>query len=400
MKTCVLEVDLARRVADRAGLGGYDRARIVLRYGHRVIGEVTLPVEEGLLLGSAIQIAVNDSKDLSRRLSATILEERITASRTKLPLPTWTLVICTRDRPEMLRRCLSSVFATQPTYGQVVVVDNASSSGETQAVAAEFPVVYVSEDRPGLNRARLLGARVASGDVVVYADDDTVASEGWIEGLLEQFEGARVGAVTGLTMPFELETDAQELFEVYGGFGKGFERREYELASLSPSNAGAVGSGANMAFRRDLILSEGHFEPKLDLGTPSKTGGDTYALYRIMRAGFRVVYTPDALNWHVHRRTREELRRTLAGYGTGLYTFLLKNLVEDRELAALRVGLRWFRIHHVRELLRSIARRPNRLPVDVIMAEIRGTFAAPFAYASTRRVERAARAAAAEEDAA
>ena len=392
MKTRVLDVDLAGKVEDQAGLGGYDRARIVLRYGRRVLGDIVLPVEEGLLLGSSIRIAVNESRELSRRLSGIILEERVTATRVRPPLPSWSLVICTRDRAEYLRSCLGSLFATEHHDGEIIVVDNASVTEDTRAVAEQFPVRYVREDRPGLNRARKLGAQVATGEVVVYADDDTVAAPGWINGLLEQFEGARIGAVTGLTMPFELETEAQELFEVYGGFGKGFQRRVYELSSISPSHAGAVGSGANMAFRRELILSEGLFDPELDLGTPSITGGDTYALYRILRAGFRVVYTPDALNWHVHRRTREELRRTLSGYGTGLYSFLLKNLIEDRELAAVRVGLRWFRMHHVRELLRSIARRPNRLPVDVIMAEIIGTFAAPRAYLSSRKLERAARA--------
>jgi cellulose synthase/poly-beta-1,6-N-acetylglucosamine synthase-like glycosyltransferase len=240
-----------------------------------------------------------------------------------------------------------------------------------------------------LNRARALGAQQAKGEIVIYTDDDTIAEPGWVKAILAEFAGARVGAATGLTMPYELETESQELFERYGGFGKGFSRHAFDVASISPSRSGAVGSGASMAFRRNLILGLGLFDVELDLGTPSITGGDTYALYRVLAEGYRIIYTPDALNWHQHRRERDELYRTMSGYGTGLYTFLTKALVEDHEAPALRVGLSWFRRHHLRQLARAILRRPNHLSVGMVMAEIKGTLVAPLAYLSSRRADRA-----------
>ena len=98
---------------------------------------------------------------------------------------------------------------------------------------------------------------------------------------------------------------------------------------------------------------------------------------------------PDALNWHQHRREHDELHHTMSGYGTGLYAFLTKALVEDREMSALRVGIRWFRKHHLRQLARAITRRPNHLSVGMVMAEIKGTLVAPLAYVASRRAERA-----------
>ena len=135
----------------------------------------------------------------------------------------------------------------------------------------------------------------------------------------------------------------------------------------------------------------GLFDVELDLGTASRTGGDTYALYRVLAAGYRIVYTPDALNWHQHRREHDELHRTMQGYGTGLYAFLTKALVEDREVPALRVGLSWFRKHHLRQLARAITRRPHHLSVRMVVAEIKGTLVAPIAYLSSRSAERARR---------
>jgi glycosyltransferase involved in cell wall biosynthesis len=386
MTTRVLEIDLAERVDDQTGLSGYDRARVVLRYGRRVVGDVFVAIEDGLLLASDIRIAANEDTGVRERISQTIIEEHLRPDPSERALPSWTVVVCTRDRPEMLRTCLESLIAANDgSGGEIIVVDNDPSTDATELLVAQYPVRYVREERRGLNRARTLGAHLATGEIVIYTDDDTVADPGWIRALLEQFEGARVGAVTGLTMPFELETEAQEAFELYGGFGKGFRRRVFDTSSISPAGAGAVGSGASMAFRKDLIESMRLFEVELDLGTAARTGGDTYALYRVLAEGYRVVYTPDALNWHRHRRDRAGLRQTMFGYGTGLYAFLTKCLVEEKDLQALRVGLSWFRKHHLRQLLRTLARRPNHLPIDVVMAEIRGTLIAPLAYMRARR---------------
>src|SRR5579864_306644 len=341
MTTRVLQLDLAAAPSDVAGLEAYDGARVLVRYGSHVVGEVYVPVREGTVTAASVSAALNGDQAARARLSA------------------------------------------------IIVVDNAPATDATERIAERYPVRYVRENAPGLNRARALGARTSNGDIVIYTDDDTVAEPGWVRALVSEFGGARVGGATGLTMPLELETEAQELFERYGGFSKGFFRQEYDVTKISPSRAGAVGSGASMAFRRDLILSLGLFDVELDLGTASRTGGDTYALYRLLAEGYRIVYTPAALNWHQHRREHDELHTTMAGYGTGLYAFLTRALVEDHEVPALRVGMSWFRKHHLRELARAIARRPNHLSIAMVMAEIRGTLVAPIAYLSSRRAERA-----------
>ena len=388
MTTRVLQMDLALAPSDIGGLSGYDSARVLLRYGRRVVSEVSVPIEDGVVTRAAVTAALNEDRAARARLSERIVEEHLIRP-VPASSPSWSVVVCTRDRPELLRRCVESLIGENDGSGEIIVVDNAPTTDATARIAERYPVRYVREDRPGLNRARALGAQLALGEIVIYTDDDTVADPGWVKALLSEFAGARVGACTGLTMPFELETEAQELFERYGGFAKGFSRQVFDFTAISPAGAGAVGSGASMAFRRDLILSLGLFEVELDLGTPSRTGGDTYALYRVLAEGYRIAYVPDALNWHQHRREHDELHRTMSGYGTGLYAFLTKALVEDREMSALRVGIRWFRKHHLRQLARAITRRPNHLSVGMVMAEIKGTLVAPLAYVASRRAERA-----------
>jgi GT2 family glycosyltransferase len=388
VKTRVLQVDLAGRFVDQAGLGDYRCARVLLRYGVRVIGVVDVPIEEGLLLASDIRIAANESPEVCERLQQVVVEEYLIRDIPRATTRSWTVVVCTRDRTELLRGCLDSLVAATDPSGEIIVVDNAPSSEATARLVSQYPVRYVVEERRGLNRARMLGARLASGEIVIYADDDTIAEPGWIPAILKEFDDARVGAVTGLTLPYELDTQAQELFERFYGFGRGFHRRVFDFRSISPVCAGAVGSGGNMAFRKELILTKEFFVPDLDLGTPTGGGGDLYALYRILADGYRIVYAPDALNWHRHRRDLEDLRRTFYAYSTGGYSLYSKCLIEHREFATIRASWWWFRRLHLRELARTLARRRDRLPISVILAAFQGTFAAPFAYLASRRAHR------------
>ena len=108
-----------------------------------------------------------------------------------------TVVICTRDRADMLARTLASLREQTRPPDQIVVVDNASRDEATRAVALRAGVDYVREDRPGLDIARNRGARAARGEIVAYTDDDVAVHPCWLERLVEAFDSPRVAAVTG-----------------------------------------------------------------------------------------------------------------------------------------------------------------------------------------------------------
>ena len=257
-------------------------------------------------------------------------------------------------------------------------------------MARAFPVTYLVEPRAGLNWARAAGARAASGDVVIYTDDDVVVETGWADAMRAPFAEPSVAAVTGLVLPLELETEAQELFELrYGGFGRGFVRREFTATSHRPLAAGQVGAGAAMAFRRSVLLAHRPFDVELDAGTAARSGGDTYAMYLLLAAGHRVVYTPEAVSWHRHRRTMEELRAQLYGYGVGTYAFFLRCLLQHGEWGVVEAGTHWLRKYHLTQVWRALRGKRGAFPLDLAWAELRGCLAAPAAYRATRRRERA-----------
>jgi cellulose synthase/poly-beta-1,6-N-acetylglucosamine synthase-like glycosyltransferase len=233
--------------------------------------------------------------------------------------------------------------------------------------------------------ARNRALREASGEIVVFIDDDALADPNWLRALLINFDHPLVLCVTGLTMPMELETEAQEMFERYSTFCRGFQRRVFNRHSLMPWAAGKAGAGVNMALHRSILNKVGPFDEALDAGTPTQAGGETEMFSRILNDGFRIVYEPAAVNWHCHRRSREELRQALYGYGVGIYAFWTKQLLFERKLYTLVVAWRWFWQHHLKNLARSILGHPGRMPLDLVLAEIRGCLAGPMAYLQSRR---------------
>jgi glycosyltransferase involved in cell wall biosynthesis len=298
------------------------------------------------------------------------------------------VAVCTRDRPDDLGRCLAALAAQAHPAAEILVIDNASRDASTRNVCGRFPVRYVREDVAGLNWARRRAVLEARSEVIAFTDDDAVPDPRWLAEMLRPFASDSVGATSGLALPLELETDGQEGFERSCPMSRGFLPRAFDAQSVSPLAAANAGLGASMAIRLDLARRLRLFEADLDAGTAAKSGGDTYAFYLLLRLGHRIAYSPDALVWHRHRRTRQELVDVLRNYSIGTYVFLLRCLVLHGEFGALGAGAGWFLKHHVKQFLRALLRRPQATPLSITLAEIGGVLQAPVALVATLRRER------------
>ncbi len=257
------------------------------------------------------------------------------------------IIVATRDRPGSLAICLDSLLRQDYPAFDVIVVDNAPSSPETaELVASRYAptgrVHYVREDRPGLGRAHNSGMEKIDAPIAAFTDDDVIADARWLSSLVKNFDTEKkVGCVTGLILPAELDTRAQLWTERHGGFGKGFERKIFDSKEhrppgpLFPYTAGQFGSGANMAFRTETLRSIGGFDSALGAGTLARGGDDLAAFFAVVNNGYQLVYEPEAIVWHHHRRSEEGMRRQAFGYGMGLGAYLTK-LIVDKPSTALR----------------------------------------------------------------
>jgi glycosyltransferase involved in cell wall biosynthesis len=294
------------------------------------------------------------------------------------------VVVCTRDRPAELARCVQSLQRLEGPAHEVIVVDNAPRDEAARRVVASTPFRYLREERPGLDRARNRGIAEARHDVIAFTDDDVEVEPGWLGALAAAFIDPRVAGVTGRVLPAAQETPAQRLFQRYGnGMDKGDRPRMFDPAVLRPRQllrAQDVGVGANMAFRRQALEAVRGFDPALDVGTPAAGAGDLDVFHRLLRAGFILRYEPAARVRHHHRRDLEGLRRQLRNNGRSYGVYLLKVWRDGRvpRPAVARFALGWGTWLAGRLALGLFGRR--RLPLALLWAEARGAVEAPRAF--------------------
>ena len=131
--------------------------------------------------------------------------------------PHITVVVCTRERPGALARCLDSLLAQQYPGYRILVVDNAPVTGATaevvHAAAGRGRVDYLVEPNAGLSFARNAAVRAAPGQILAWIDDDEVADPCWLAEVARALdEHPDADVVSGVIVPAELETKAQLWF--------------------------------------------------------------------------------------------------------------------------------------------------------------------------------------------
>jgi O-antigen biosynthesis protein len=382
----VVDVEWGQTGQPLGGLAGYDGVWVLVRFHGRPVGQVIVHVEGDSCSGADLARAIKG------RIAATPVDLQDRQLRTAGSLPPVTVAVCTRDNPGDLDRCLEALCRVEYPGLDLLVVDNAPATGATHSlVATRYPGVrYVIEPRPGLNWARNRAIVESRAEILAFTDDDVVVDPGWVHALAAAFDREpEAVAVTGLVVPLELETPAQIHFERYGGFGCGFERRSYNwVGADSPVYRGQVlecGTGANMAFRREIFQRIGPFDPALDAGTTSAGGGDLEMFFRVLKEGYTLVYDPAALVRHRHRREPEQLRSQIESWGTGTMAVLTRSArayPEERGRLA-RLAARGL-ARMARSYLASWIRQPD-FPRSLLLAELRGALAGPRRYEQARR---------------
>jgi GT2 family glycosyltransferase len=301
------------------------------------------------------------------------------------------VVVCTRDRPAALARCLASLRAARTRPREIVVVDNASESDATRRLVATMPDLrYVSEPRPGLAIARNTGVRATAGAIVAFTDDDVVVDPEWIARLLPPFAAPDVMAVTGTVLPGELETDAQRMAEErLWSFNREFRRRTFDARYFGRMRARGVpvwhvGAGANMAVRRDVFARIGLFDERLGAGAAG-CSEDSELWYRVLAEGWSCVYEPAAVVFHFHRADLEGLRRQWHAYMRGHVAALLVQFARYRHWGNLRRLLLQLPVFYVL-WLRDVLRREGRTERALWWAAASGAFAGIGFYVRHRHL--------------
>jgi cellulose synthase/poly-beta-1,6-N-acetylglucosamine synthase-like glycosyltransferase len=203
---------------------------------------------------------------------------------------TVTIVICTCNRPDQLRKCLEAVSRLDPGPTGVLVVDNTAGHELTRAAALEFGARYITEPLPGLSRARNRGLAESSTQFVAFLDDDAEPLASWLGLLLAPFADPRVASVTGDT--YDSESASASSAGKPTRFLSSNDPLWFEIA-----NFGGLGYGTNMALRKTYC---GHhlFDERLGRGAPLWIAEESHAFASLVARGYSAAHVPQAIVIH------------------------------------------------------------------------------------------------------
>src|SRR5271170_6748123 len=220
------------------------------------------------------------------------------------PLPRYprvSVVVCAYNAERTMEACLASLETLDyPDYEVIVVNDG--SKDRTLEIAERFPYCrIISQPNKGLSVARNVGAEAATGEIVAYTDSDCVADADWLTYLVARMETGNLAACGGPNFP-PPETNLVPAAVAVSPGGPTHVLISDEVAEHI--------AGCNMAFRRDILMGLGGFDPIY-----RAAGDDVDICWRFQDAGHVIGFSPAAIVWHFRRNTVKAYCNQQRGYG-------------------------------------------------------------------------------------
>ena len=263
------------------------------------------------------------------------------------------VVIPTHERPELLVEAVRSAAGQTAPPAEVLVVDDAGSSGTRQAVEREaavaaVPVRYLhNEEGSGASSSRNLGAQHAAGDLVAFLDDDDLWQPRYLASAVDALRAA--GADAAFTR-----------LDRFAAAGRTLPR-DLRVADVVARNPGV--SGSSVVVRREAFQAMGGFDPQMWVSN------DKDFLVRFLDAGLRYAVVDEPLVvWREHGGTRltRSSERRIAGLERYYETHRHRLSRRDRRLLRSVIAL------DSRHLARTRAARAARLARGVALLGPRG----------------------------
>ncbi|HEX3881752.1 MAG TPA: glycosyltransferase [Stellaceae bacterium] len=215
--------------------------------------------------------------------------------------PRVSVVVCAYNSEATIEQCLASLEQLNyPDYEVIVVNDGAND--RTREIAERFPNCrLINQENRGLSVARNVGAEAATGEIVAYTDSDCVADPDWLDFLVGTMERGGLAACGGPNFPPPEDSLVPAAVAVSPG-GPCHVLLDDELAEHI--------AGCNMAFRRDVLLGLGGFDPVF-----RAAGDDVDICWRLQDAGYAIGFSAAAMVWHFRRNTVRAYIGQQRGYG-------------------------------------------------------------------------------------
>lgn len=219
------------------------------------------------------------------------------------PEPVVTIIVLSYNTRELLMRCVESVRQHTDLPYELIVVDNASSDGSAEYVAAAADLAIVNEHNQGFSGGFNQGLAAARGSFVFFLNSDTKLPAGWASRLVATIERHRAGivfpAVTAAGNPATVRTEATDRVVPIPPY-------------LEPP------SGVALLMRTDVSRALGGWNEDYEIAS----GEDTDLCFTVWVNGLSMVLDEAVLVDHVAKASAKQLSDQKARWAENRQRFL------------------------------------------------------------------------------
>lgn len=260
------------------------------------------------------------------------------------------VIIPTYNGADLLRRYLPSITECVQSWGQAIVVDDASTDGSADFVRSQFPGIKIiaRAHNGGFSAAVNDGIRATDSEFVLVLNNDVEVTPGLLDSVLPLFEDESVFAVSPrIVVPSRggLDEGPTTGFWHHGMFYTG------QRCSLSPGHSPGVipilyATGCAAFYRRSMLEHLGGFD---EVYSPFYWE-DADLGYRAWKRGWKTLYQPASQVLHQHGASVSKFDPAFTNRikARNAFFFIWRNIEDKRLLATHR---RWLLLVVIRRLV-------------------------------------------------
>jgi GT2 family glycosyltransferase len=223
-------------------------------------------------------------------------------------MPMASVIVVNYNGKQYLKRCLDALLGQTYPSLEIILVDNGSSDGSVEFARACYPTVMVIEngENLGFAIANNIGIRIARGEFIATLNNDTEVMPGWIEAMVKvaasnEFVGMCASKMLFMKNPDIIDSTGLCISRSGACWDRSmFERDNGQFDKMEEVFGPCAGAAI---YKRKMLEEIGLFDEDFFAYME-----DVDLAFRGRLAGWKCIYVPDAVVYHVHGGT--------AGYGS------------------------------------------------------------------------------------
>ena len=205
------------------------------------------------------------------------------------------IIIVNWNAKNYLKKCIESLLEQTYQNFEIIFVDNASTDDSVEFVKTNFPKIKIIQNKENLGFAQgnNIGIKESQGEIICLFNPDAVAKSDWLSILVSTLESSeKIGAVTGKMFYLGDEYGENQIFCTWSKIDP-YSAMPYNFYENEPGSNVDYLTGAAMLLKREVLEKVGLLDPGYFLYFD-----ETDWCARIIRAGYELVYVPNAEVWH------------------------------------------------------------------------------------------------------